>query len=499
MSAPLLRRRFASARLVEALSDTPVVLIHGPRQCGKTTLARTVGEVRGYAYHNLDDFVVLASAMADPAGFVANLPERVILDQVQRAPGLFTALKSEVNRRRTPGRFLLTGSANVLLRPTLADSLAGRMGILRLHPLAQCELAGRAPSFLAALFAGRFKTRAYVRLGARLVERVVAGGYPAALVRAAPRRRASWYRDYVEALVQRDVRDLARISSLDVLPRLLAFAAAQTARLMNVSDLAGPFHLSRPTIRDYLTLLERVFLLDVLPPWHSNRLSRLVKAPKVHVGDSGVACALLGLDAEALRQDRSTFGFLLETFVFQERRRQASWHEKEIRFHHFRDRDDAEVDILLERGANEVAGVEVKAGSTITLADFRGLRKLRDAAGERFSAGVVLGSAASIALVVVLARWARNRGSRWFSEPLQTGVVVCTIGQCIVVPDLILGDFCTVVVASWLPEDVGFGRFLLTTLAYGAMRIVVAFVTGFVLREFFWPKGTEGPAPERSE
>jgi len=393
MARPRLHPRFAEARLVEALSDTPVVLIHGPRQCGKTTLTRMAGDPRGYAYFSLDDGVVLAAAAADPAGFVADLPERAILDEVQRAPGLFTALKTAVDRHRTPGRFLLTGSANVLLVPKLADSLAGRMEILRLHPLAQCELAGRVPRFLDRLFAGSFKTRTHDRLGAELAERITAGGYPAALARATARRRTAWYRDYVETMIQRDVRDLARINAFDALPRLLTLAAGQTARLLNVSDLASPFQLSRPTIRDYVTLLERVFLLEALTPWHNNRLSRLIKTPKLHMGDTGVACALLGLDAAALTRDRAALGQLLETFVYQELRRQASWHEsetRETRFHHFRDKDGAEVDIVLERAAHEVAGVEVKASATVTSADFSGLRKLRSATGKRFAAGVVL-------------------------------------------------------------------------------------------------------------
>jgi predicted AAA+ superfamily ATPase len=216
------------------------------------------------------------------------------------------------------------------------------------------------------------------------------GGYPAALGRATPRRRTAWYRNYVEITVQRDVRDLAWITSLDALPRLLALTVGQTARLLNVTDLAGPFQLSRPTIRDYVTLLERVFLVEELPPWYSNRLSRLVKTPKLHIGDTGVAAALLGINAGALYQDRGLLGQLLETFVYQELRRQASGHDEEIRFHHFRDKDGYEVDIVLERGGQQVAGVEVKAAATVTAADFRGLRKLAGAADRHFAAGVVL-------------------------------------------------------------------------------------------------------------
>jgi predicted AAA+ superfamily ATPase len=382
--------RYAEVRLNEALADSPVVLIHGPRQCGKTTLARKVGEPAGYGYATFDDDVLRNAAQADPAGFVADLPGRMVLDEIQRVPGLFTTLKLAVDRDRTPGRFMLTGSSNVLLVPHLADSLAGRMQIQRLHPLAQCELQRHRGTFLDRLFGDGFKARPNRRLGGELAQRIAAGGYPAALARPSGRRRAAWYRDYLEALVQRDVRDLARIGSLDAMSRLLAVAAGHTARLLNATDLAAPFQLSRPTIRDYVSLLERVFLIDTLAPWHSNRLSRLIKTPKIHIGDTGVACALLGVDEQALVADRTLLGQLLETFVFQELRRQASWHEDALTFFHFRDKEGAEVDVVIERGAQALAGVEVKAAATVHEADFRGLRKLRDAGGDRFTAGVVL-------------------------------------------------------------------------------------------------------------
>jgi hypothetical protein len=382
--------RFAELRLKESLADTPVVLIHGPRQCGKTTLAQRLGAKAGYAYKSFDDAVTLAAARSDPIGFVADLPAKCILDEVQRAPGIFSSLKIAVDANRAPGRFLLTGSANVLLVPALSDSLAGRMGIQRLYPLAQSEMAGHPPHFLDTLFGGRFSARKRPRLGRELAGRIADGGYPAALGRGTARRRAAWYRDYVETMVQRDVRDLARIASLDTLPRLLKLAAGQTARLINISDLGAPLQLSRPTIRDYVTLLEGVFLLEEVPPWHSNRLSRLIKTPKLHVGDTGIASAVLNRDAAALWEDRALLGQMLETFVYQELRRQASWQEDEFRFHHFRDRDGFEVDLVLERPGGELAGVEVKAGATVTAADFRGLQKLKDGTGKHFRAGIVL-------------------------------------------------------------------------------------------------------------
>ncbi len=382
--------RFIEPHLVEALDDSPAVLIHGPRQCGKTTLARMVGASRGYRYVTFDDEVVRGAAADDPNGFAAALPERIIIDEVQKVPALFPALKMEIDRRRTPGRFLLTGSTHVLLVPRLSESLAGRLQTLRLHPLAQCELEQRDSHFLDALFAGDFAVARTERLGAQLPDRIVAGGYPAALARPPGRRRANWYLDHVEALVQRDVRDLTHVRHLEILPRLLAAAAGQTARMFNVSELAAPFEVTRPTIRDYTTLLERVFLLEPLPAWHSNRLSRLVKRPKLHLGDTGIAAALLGLDGPALAYDRTLFGQFLETFVFQELLRRAGWHDTRISFHHFRDKDGAEVDIVVERGAAALGGIEVKASGTVRTRDFRGLRRLQGALGERFAGGVVL-------------------------------------------------------------------------------------------------------------
>lgn len=404
--------RHLGPRLLEALADTPAVLIHGPRQSGKTTLARAVGEPRGYRYVTFDDEAVAGAARSDPVGFVDGLPPKVILDEVQRVPELFTSLKAAIDERRAPGRFMLTGSAHVLFVPGLADSLAGRMGILRLHPLSQCEIEGDRTRFLDTLFRGRFPIRVTERLGDDLLERIAAGGYPAALARRSGARRRAWYRDYVEAQIQRDVRDLARIRSFDVLPKLLALAASRTARLVNVAELSAPLELTRQTIHDYVTLLERLFLVERLPPWHVNRTSRLVKRPKLHMVDTGVACSLMGLDAGGLAKDRETLGFMLETFVLQELRRQACGRPEPIEFFHFRDRDDFEVDIVLEQGHRAIAGVEVKAAATVRDPDFRGLRKLRDSAGNGFLAGVVLydGSAVvrfdeSIFAVPVRALW----------------------------------------------------------------------------------------------
>ncbi|MBE0644178.1 MAG: ATP-binding protein, partial [Bacteroidetes bacterium] len=263
--------RLIQPRLQEALADTPVVLIHGPRQCGKSTLARMFGEMHGFRYLTFDDENVLAAAESDPVGFCKDLPKHAILDEVQRVPGLFRSIKEIVDIDRRPGRLILTGSANVLLLPGLSDSLAGRMEVLRLGPLTQAEIARLTipPSFLDAVFSASPHAQHLQRLGDELIRRVVTGGFPPAVLRLSERRRRVWLEQYSEALVQKDVRDFTRIRSLDVLPRLLEVAAAHTAGLFVSTDLAAPFELSRPTIREYVAVLEALFLLELLPPWHS--------------------------------------------------------------------------------------------------------------------------------------------------------------------------------------------------------------------------------------
>lgn len=403
--------RYAERPLKEALADSPAVLIHGPRQCGKTTLARMAYpsqyvqfadgsvvqlddgeplEFSNASYVTFDDDVARDAAEADPIGFVNDLPDRVILDEVQRVPSIFTALKMAIDRERIPGRFLLTGSSQVLLVPKISDSLAGRVEIIRLHPLAQRELSGQPPVFLDRLFSGEFKGPQLPRSTDRLVDRIVAGGFPAALARSTEGRRRSWYTNYVETQLQRDVRDIAHISDHEAMTRLLGVAATQTARLYNLLDMSAPFSLSRPTIGKYVEILERIFLVERLPAWQNNRLKRSVKAPKLHVCDTGIGCAMIGAKSESLKKDRDLLGQYLESFVFQELKRQSSWYDEPLSFYHYRDKDKVEVDLVIEKGSIAVAGVEVKASSTVRVSDFRGLRMLKCATGDRFAGGVVL-------------------------------------------------------------------------------------------------------------
>lgn len=386
--------RHAEAKLRESLADSPVVLIQGPRQSGKTTLAQTVGLAADYEYISFDDPAVCAAAEADPSGFVAALPARVVLDEAQKAPGIFSAVKLEVDRKRAPGRFILTGSVNVLQVRAITDSLAGRMDIIELRPFSQCELARAKPGFLDALFASRFRMRRAKNAPQEArqhteCERAAAGGYPAALQRATARQPA-WYQNYIDTLVLRDAAEFANIRAPEILSRLLALAAAQTAQLLNINDLSSSFQISRNTVESYLALLAKMFLLERVPAWHSNRKKRLVKTPKLHLGDAGVACTLLNLNAVALASDPARFGHILETFVFQELRRLASAHPSPHGFFHYREKDGSEVDIVIERDVTALAGVEVKASATVNARDFRGLRRLKAAAGKRFVCGALL-------------------------------------------------------------------------------------------------------------
>ncbi len=381
--------RLLQPLLEEALDDTPVVLVHGPRQCGKTTLAQKIGKERDYRYLTFDDVNLVAAAKADPVGFVDRLDERVILDEIQHVPELFSSIKQAVDRQRQAGRFLLTGSANVLLLPKLADSLAGRMEILNLRPLARCEIEKSGSGLLTRILDDDFSFRGAGKLGDRLAACVVEGGYPEPLKRGTERRKKQWYQNYIETLVQRDIRELARISNLESIPKILQLAAVQSAQLLNMSAIAAPFQMTRQTTSTYFTLLKNIFLVDVLPAWHGNRGKRLIKTPKVHMTDTGLAAVLLGMNAERLDADRGILGHLLESFVYNELRRQASWAAADLSFYHFRDKDQYEVDIVMEQNGGEIIAVEVKAAATVTEKDFRGLKKLHATVGSLWQAGIV--------------------------------------------------------------------------------------------------------------
>ncbi len=373
------------AELQATLADTPVTLLTGARQVGKSTLAQAV--VPPSRRFTLDDLSVQSSARADPVGFVESLPDGCLIDEIQRVPDLLLPIKASVDRDRRPGRFLLTGSANVLTLPQVADSLAGRLGLLHLWPLSQGELGGQREDFPATLFGdGPLEGET----PADLTGRVLRGGYPEAALRASDRRRDAWFADYLRTLIERDVRDLSRIAGLTELPRLLALLAARTGNLLNFSDLARDAGLNNVTATRYHDLLRALYLVDPLPAWAVNVSKRVIRAPKVTFPDTGLAAHLLGMTAARLEGDRSLFGALLENFVVGEVRRQLGWSEVAAQAFHYRTAGGQEVDLLLGHRDGRIAGVEVKAARTVTSGDFRGLRALQEELGARFHRGVLL-------------------------------------------------------------------------------------------------------------
>lgn len=380
--------RFVERRAEEALGDTPVVLIVGPRRAGKTTLVRKMGD-DDRTYSTLDDQTVLAAAQSDPAGFIRGL-DRAIIDEIQRAPDLLLAIKKTVDEDYRPGRFLLTGSANVLTLPRVADSLAGRMETIRMLPLAQAEIANRAPTFLERLFEGRLQSQKESVVGDELIQTVLRGGFPEAIGRESERRRQDWARSYLTSILTQDLRDIAEIEKLTELPKFVRLLAEHSGQLVNYSQLAGGINVNQRTAHRYVGLLEQVFLIATLQPWFTNTLKRIVKTPKLHFLDSGLLAAARGLTFDRIKADRGPFGALLESFVFSEVLKLMTASDLRLTPHHYRDRDTREVDIVLERDDGMVAAIEVKASATVKAGDFSGLRALADACGDRFAFGVVL-------------------------------------------------------------------------------------------------------------
>ena len=380
--------RFAKHRVDEALADTRVVLVCGPRQSGKTTLARQIAG-DDIPFYTLDDSTVLESALADPVGFVRGL-DRAVIDEVHRVPGLILAIKTAVDADPRPGRFLLTGSANLMTLPHLADSLAGRMGIIRLLPLSQAELHGSQSSFLEQVFAGEVPKSTALIVGDDFVKVVLSGGYPEALARSGWRRRQNWHLDYVEAIIQRDVHDIARIEQLNAMPRLLRVLAEYSGQLVNYSGFGAVLGMNHVTTQKYVGVFENLFIVRTLQPWYTNTLKRLTKSPKLHFLDSGLLATLKDISLDRLNRERALFGPLLESFVFGELLKLASWSDDRYVFSHFRDKERNEVDLVIEDRRGRVVGIEVKASATASKGDFSGLRRLETACGDKFILGLVL-------------------------------------------------------------------------------------------------------------
>jgi uncharacterized protein len=379
--------------LLQALKDNPVVLLQGPRQSGKSTLAQALANAGHMArYLTLDDAAVLSAVARDPGGFLAGLSGPVIIDEVQLAPELFRAIKLEVDRQRTPGRFLLTGSSNVLLLPKLSESLAGRMEILTLWPFSQGEMAGIREGFIDALFLpGSLPAVPPLALTRpNLAQRMITGGYPEMAHRVDPARRQAWFGSYITTILQRDVRDMADIEGLTQMPRLLSLLAAQTGGLLNIAALSRDISLAQPTLKRYLTLLQATHLYQPLPAWSGSQRKRFIKREKVYLNDSGLVAYLRGVEAVQLADPNADLGSLLESFVGQELHKQIGWSQTKPALHYYRTAEGREVDYVLEDRRGRIVGVEVKAATNLRSDDLRGLADLADATGKRFVRGVVL-------------------------------------------------------------------------------------------------------------
>lgn len=380
-------RRIVEWRVEEALTDTPAVLVVGPRRAGKTTLVRKMA-TDSRRYLTLDDQTTLESARADPVGFIRGL-DSAIIDEIQRVPELLLAAKRSVDEDFRPGRFLFTGSANVFTLPRVADSLAGRIETISLFPLARVEVQGKSSSFLTGIFDGKL-TACDVILGDELVELVLIGGFPEAMARTSERRRQDWGRSYLNSVLTRDLRDVGSVEKLTDLPKFVRLLAQYSGRLVNYSEFAGGISVNYKTSRRYVELLERMFLVTTLQPWYTNTVKRIIKTPKLHFLDSGILATSLGLSFAGVKNDRSKFGVVLESFVLAEIMKLLTGSDLRITPYHFRDQRMHEVDIVLERDDGMIVGIEVKASATVSTADFSGLKMLAETCQDKFAFGTVL-------------------------------------------------------------------------------------------------------------
>lgn len=384
-------QREITPKLMEALEEDPVVFLRGPRQAGKTTLAASLKD--GRQYHTLDDLATLAAAKSDPEAFVAALAARVVIDEVQRVPELLLAIKRQVDQERVPGRFLLTGSSEIRATGAIAESLAGRMRMLDLLPLSQSEIAGGSGAWIDELWDGTLgKDGTKVWDKAELLTGIMRGGFPEPVVRKSVAGAQRWLRAYADALIERDMTDLARIGDVAQMSRLLSLIGSRTAAMANYADFARVLGVPLTTVRRYLALAQAVFFSFELPAWAGNTTARLVRQPKLHLCDTGIACVLAGLDGKSMGNQPILLGQIFETFVVTEVRKAAAWSPRDLRLSHFRSHAGREVDLVIEARDGTLCALEMKLGSTVRAGDFAGLRHLQETVGPKFRHGYVVHS-----------------------------------------------------------------------------------------------------------
>lgn len=380
--------RLAKPRLEKALESSRVTWIGGPRQAGKSTLAMSVAS-KDMPFVSLDDQAPRNFAQSDPVGFLQYYG-RAIIDEVQIAPDLIHAIKVEVDRDPRWGRYLLTGSANLLTIPRVSESLAGRMSLQPLLPLSQSEVRGGAGTFLDTVFGGEKIVSDDMVQAPELAEIVLSGGFPDALRREERKTRQIWYDGYIGTILQRDLTDIAQIERPLQMRRLLLALAHYSGKIISFSKIGNLLGMNHVTTKKYMGLLEDLYMFQTVPSWLTNRLKRLTKAPKLYFLDSGLLAHLLKVHPETVLLDRSALGPIAETFVYAELTKQATWSEGTYEFMHMRNREGMEVDIVVEDHAGRVVGIEVKATANVTPRDFAGLHTLEAACGDRFLQGIIL-------------------------------------------------------------------------------------------------------------
>jgi len=377
--------------VLETLSESRAAALLGARQVGKSTLAQDLSRNEYPSrYISLDDEAILNAALTDPRGFIADISGPAVIDEIQRAPRLLLAIKERLDDNQTRGQFLLTGSANLRTLPTVADALPGRVEYVNLWPMSQGELRGVSEGFIDTLFRGFFPQVRGALVGRLAVASLLStGGYPELVGRSA-RGRSRFFSSYVGSLIGRGIGDIANLRNVENVERLLHLIAARSGALANFSGMASELGLDSHTVRSHTKILEDLFLIRRLKPWLSNLGSRHVKTPKLYVVDCGLLAFLIRANERRIVEDGAIFGMMMESFVAMELLRQCDWAEELVSLFHYRDKEQREVDVVMESDGGEVVGVEVKATATPSRHDFAGLRYLRDKLGTRFKAGVVL-------------------------------------------------------------------------------------------------------------
>lgn len=382
--------RFILQKMLESLHDTPVLILVGARQTGKSSLLSKLLPIKT-RYLTLDDISALAAAKNDPDSLLhCRNDETVVIDEAQLAPELLRTVKKHVDADRRNGKYILSGSADVMTLSKLSESLAGRCEIFYMHPLSQTEILNNPVNFADSLFAEDFAVADLECDFARLAKSMHSGGYPEALERKGARQSA-WFKSYVTAIIQRDIKEISNVSDVCAVQTVLELLAGRCGNLLNMSDISRLSGVKNATLQRYVSILEKVFLIYRNKPWHKTVAAKLVKTPKVYANDTGLLCYLLGVGLNDLISKKSAFiGAILENFIFNELQKQIGWSSCAPEIYHFRSLAGKEVDFILESRDSRKVGVEVKASSTITSSDFSGLNEFKNISGEKFFRGVAL-------------------------------------------------------------------------------------------------------------